>query len=362
MTPFVLVLLSQVAVYNNGIRVHPSAKRLDLNGSITCTRAGVQVNCTASGGAPVDGGYVVISTAGSTNERTLSAGQYTVIDTATPGQIQVDWQHGLTCGANDVLTTGSTATMTCVSNVATASALQSDPSDCGANQYAAAIAANGNLSCSTVEINGTNGTLNAAHGGLGTTQPTCSGGQFITCNGSTCSCGTPSGGGSRTTYASNGSDTPIAVATTDPGVSLISKTLTVAANDTITMRVWVDIMNNSGATKTYTLRCRIGSTTLVAVSDSTTLAAGTTRGVYELQCIYGIRSTSSTRVAGRLARTPTTAANTTQTGADRAAWNTSASNWTGSQTFALNVSSSATGATQDAIVTAYEIVQQASSP
>lgn len=39
------------------------------------------------------------------------------------------------------------------------------------------------------------GTVGAAQGGLGATQPTCSAGQFLTCDGSTCSCSTPSGGG-----------------------------------------------------------------------------------------------------------------------------------------------------------------------
>lgn len=40
----------------------------------------------------------------------------------------------------------------------------------------------------------TSGTLVAARGGLGAAQPTCSGGQFLTCNGTSCSCATPAGG------------------------------------------------------------------------------------------------------------------------------------------------------------------------
>jgi hypothetical protein len=39
------------------------------------------------------------------------------------------------------------------------------------------------------------GTLGAANGGFGAAQPTCLGGQFLTCTGSTCSCATPAGGG-----------------------------------------------------------------------------------------------------------------------------------------------------------------------
>ena len=120
--------------------------------------------------------------------------------------------------------------------VATATALAADPSDCGAGTYATAIAASGALTCSTpvgtyslpdstsgttggIRLTGdlggtatspsvvddshahtgttisaldvgdiTTGTLPAARGGLGQAQPTCSVGQYLTCNGTTCSC------------------------------------------------------------------------------------------------------------------------------------------------------------------------------
>jgi hypothetical protein len=136
----------------------------------------------------------------------------------------------------------------------------------------------------------------------------------------------------------------------------------VAAGDIVTVEAWVDVMNNSGATKTYTLRCRTDSTTLISLADSTTLAAATTRGIYRFQCIYAVRSTGSTRLRAELTRTPTSAANTAQTVVERAAWNTSASDWTGNRTFDLRLSSSATGATQDAIVTHYEVTHQANNP
>jgi hypothetical protein len=172
------------------------------------------------------------------------------------------------------------------------------------------------------------------------------------------------GGGATTTtiYAGNGSDTPISVAITDPGIALVSKAITVSAGDIVTLEVDADIMNNSGGTKTYTQRCRIASTTIAAVSDSTTLAAGTTRGTYTFVCKWFVRSTSSVRATAELTRTPTTAAGTSQTAAVRRVWNTSASNWTGLQTFALNLSSSATVATQNAIVNGWRLTHQANNP
>lgn len=92
---------------------------LRCDGGVTCARLGSVAYVYGSGpaassGPPVDGGFVLWGgSVGSTNERTLSAGNYTVIDNATASQTQVDWQHGLTCAANERLTTSGTTAMTC---------------------------------------------------------------------------------------------------------------------------------------------------------------------------------------------------------------------------------------------------------
>lgn len=204
---------------------------------ITCTQTGGRMTLSVSGGgagggAPVDGGYVTFSggTTGSTNERTLTAGTNIAISTATPGQVSI----------------GVTGT---VSAATTATQLASDPTACSAGQYVTDISAAGALTCSTppgtytlpdstsvttggLRLTGdlggtatspsvvddshahtgttisaldtsdiTTGTLAGARGGLGATQPTCAAGDFVTCNGSTCSCSTPSGGGGGLTAA-----------------------------------------------------------------------------------------------------------------------------------------------------------------
>lgn len=59
-----------------------------------------------------------------------------------------------------------TITATLSGNASTATALASNPTDCSANQYANAIAANGNLTCGQVgfsELSGTTNTINATH-------------------------------------------------------------------------------------------------------------------------------------------------------------------------------------------------------
>lgn len=80
----------------------------------TVTIIGTATGTSSVPAPPIDGGFVLWGgSVGSTNERTLSAGNYTVIDNATASQTQVDWSHGLTCAANQRLTTSGTTAMTC---------------------------------------------------------------------------------------------------------------------------------------------------------------------------------------------------------------------------------------------------------
>ncbi len=108
---------------------------IDCRTNMTCVVDGGVLLLSASGGAgsggaPVDGGFVVWTSVGSTNERLLSNGTNTTIDTATPGQIQVDLS----------------------------------------------------------------GTIAQTLGGTGSGSTTCAAGEFLTSNGTTYSCSTPAGG------------------------------------------------------------------------------------------------------------------------------------------------------------------------
>lgn len=107
-------------------------RRVVCDGGVVCWQDGgvatiIGTSTGGGGGAPVDGGYVLWGgTVGSTNERVLTSSATASINTGTAGQVKVD----------------------VVTPVATASALAANPADCGANQYATAIAANGDLTCS----------------------------------------------------------------------------------------------------------------------------------------------------------------------------------------------------------------------
>ncbi len=69
---------------------------IDCRTNMTCTADGGVLTLNASGGggggggAPVDGGYVVWTSVGSSNERVLTAGASISLDTSTPGQIIIN--------------------------------------------------------------------------------------------------------------------------------------------------------------------------------------------------------------------------------------------------------------------------------
>lgn len=67
------------------------------------------------------------------------------------------------------------------------------------NQFPRALNASGAATCASVSLaDDITGALPGANGGLGGAQPTCGAGQYLTCNGATCSCSTPAGGGGGT--------------------------------------------------------------------------------------------------------------------------------------------------------------------
>jgi len=121
-------------------------------------------------------------------------------------------------------TTGTVALTS--SNVATATALAADPTDCGANQYATTIAASGNLTCAqvtTAQLSGTitNGQLASTYSGVGAcgantfastlngnAAPTCTQPSFANLSGSATTAQLPTitvpkGGTNLTTVATN---------------------------------------------------------------------------------------------------------------------------------------------------------------
>lgn len=422
------LVLSQsgVQIWSNGNRVSPDTTKLNLNGgSVACTRPRQgEATCSFSGsgsGGSWDGGPYI--PACSTGQAVFAdGGQFACTSTLTASDVACSG----TCVADSEIAGVSGSKVS--GAVSLASFLASDPTDCAPNQYATAIAASGNLTCSQVATSQLSGTISDAqlasnYSGVGAcgantwvstlndnAAPTCTQPAFSNLSGTasisqggttetastedavlvgsgttdwqakvlpscsnattskllydsstnTFSCGTDQTGGGSSGLAIYGaaSGSSYSVNVAAPGTTLYSKTITTSAGDSVVQSVIVSVLNDSGATVTYTLHCRIGTTTLVSVSDSTTQAASATnRGHYRASCEYAVVSSFSTLVTGRLERYASAAAGASGTGAVRSAWATSSSNWTGSQTFNLNWSSSTTTATQTAYVHSFRMEQ-----
>lgn len=231
MTPLVLMLLAQ-SLNTNATNLNQQPLLCMDEGAYCSSRRirAFELNCSGAG--------VTCAQTGGRMTVTVSGGG----GGSTPT---------VTCSAGYALFWNGSA-WSCVSVIATASALASDPTACGAGAYVTDISAAGVLTCSTppgtytlpdatsgvtggVRLTGdlggtatspsvvddshahtgttisaldtgdiTTGTFSGARGGLGATQPTCSAGDFLTCNGTTCSCSTPSGGGGSSLLPSFG--------------------------------------------------------------------------------------------------------------------------------------------------------------
>lgn len=96
MVSIVLLVLSQP--YN--LNLQPP-QFYNCTGSVSCFRTGPWLNINGTGGgggggggAPVDGGFVVWTSVGSSNERVLTAGTNITLSTSTPGQLIVNASGG----------------------------------------------------------------------------------------------------------------------------------------------------------------------------------------------------------------------------------------------------------------------------
>jgi hypothetical protein len=97
MVMLVMAVLAQPLNLNAG-----PIKSLACDGGLVCSVSGSKATIIntvtggggGSGGAPVDGGYVVWQSVGSTNERVLTAGTNVTLDTSTPGQLIVNASGG----------------------------------------------------------------------------------------------------------------------------------------------------------------------------------------------------------------------------------------------------------------------------
>jgi hypothetical protein len=110
MVTLVMAVLAQPLNLNAG-----PIKSLACDGGLVCSVSGGRATIIntvtggggGGGGAPVDGGYVVWQSVGSTNERVLTAGTNVTLDTSTPGQLIVNASGGGGGGGNIYAASGN---------------------------------------------------------------------------------------------------------------------------------------------------------------------------------------------------------------------------------------------------------------
>ena len=192
MTPLLLVLLAQpvslnlnqapIIVKDEGV-AQSNVRAITVNctgAGVSCTQSGSTMTLNVAGGGGGGGG---VSSVTASSPLASSGGATPDISlTGTVSQARGGTGAGaLTCTSGQALTSNGSA-YSCTSTITGSDLVCAGT--CVSDAEIAAMAASK-----------LTGTVAAGNGGLGATQPTCSAGDFLTCNGTTCSCGTPSGGG-----------------------------------------------------------------------------------------------------------------------------------------------------------------------
>lgn len=145
-------------------------------------------------------------------------------------------------------------------------------------------------------------------------------------------------------------------------VNMASVTNTVAAGDTFEFYLDGYVLNNSGATRTYTIRVTIGATTFDLAVNPTYAASASNIGRIRCWATVSVISTSSIVASIECRAGVSAAVGTVQNNVlaqDRSVVRTSTNNETGSKTVAIGIFSSNATATQTFTRTRCEILKGA---
>lgn len=141
-------------------------------------------------------------------------------------------------------------------------------------------------------------------------------------------------------------------------VDLVSRSMVIAIGDTIEIEIIGTILNNSGGTRTLTFESDIGAVNVTCADGTTIAASATNRAPIKLRAVWSIKSKTEAGVVLFAERAVPVAADTGSSIAVtqyRHAWQTTATDLTGTQTVRLRCLSSAATATQTFHVHSYFI-------
>lgn len=134
---------------------------------------------------------------------------------------------------------------------------------------------------------------------------------------------------------------------------LCSKTVQISAGDTIEVEVYGTLFNNTAATQTYRFQLVVGGVTLEVIDGATVASSATSRAPFWVRAVASVVSTSSNICVIHMWRPGPVGQNTSSSSnaaSQRWAWNTSATDITGSRTVSLQARSATTTANQTAYV------------
>lgn len=154
-------------------------------------------------------------------------------------------------------------------------------------------------------------------------------------------------------------DAPLtAVTLTTSYADMCSNTVQISAGDTIEVEVFGTAFNNSGTTQTYRFQLVVGGVSLEVIDGATIASSATNRAPFVVRAVASVVSTSSNICTifmwrpGPVAQNTSTSSNAAS---QRWAWNTSATDITGSRTVALQTRTGATGSNQTVYVHSFRI-------
>jgi len=166
-------------------------------------------------------------------------------------------------------------------------------------------------------------------------------------------------GAEALTSIARGSGAAVSIASTSV-VNMASATNTLAAGDTLSFYLAGYVLNNSGATRTYTVRITIGATTFDLVVSPTYATSASRVGWLNVVADVAVISSSSIGCTIQVRAGASAAVGTVQSNVlaqDRNVVRTSTNNETGSKTIAIGILSNANTATQTFTCTRAEILK-----
>jgi len=152
---------------------------------------------------------------------------------------------------------------------------------------------------------------------------------------------------------------------TGSAVTILTKSITYAAGDQVTIRIWGAIINNTAATRTYGFKFNCGSLTGTMTEGAATTNSATNRASRYIEVTFSILSTSSAWLLGRSIGINGLALGTSgamNTGYSMFINQHSASNLTGAQTTSVQAFSDSTNTTQSFELHAWNIQKVSTAP